>query len=181
MGASAAVTNGAQFIEFNLACPNVTENNAEGEMFQDPKLVAYTLAEFKRRFPNIPVGFKFGLYKSRDQMKKVFVACGDNLDYVSGVNAIATPVRGEDGKDILPGRSVSGVCGAVMKDLALEEIHWAAEIRKETGLKYEILGGGGVITPKDAKEFLSAGADAVQVATIALTNPLFAFEYSKKS
>jgi dihydroorotate dehydrogenase len=43
-----------------------------------------------------------------------------------------------------------------------------------------ILGGGGVITPADAKEFLSAGADVVQVATIALTNPLFAYEYSKK-
>ncbi len=177
MGASSAVTNGAQFIEFNLACPNVTENNAEGEMFQDPKLVAYTLAEFKRRFPTVPVGFKFGLYKTKDQMKKVFSACGDNLDFVSGVNAIATPVRDESGKDILPGRTVSGVCGAVMKDIALEEITWAAEIRKENGLKYEILGGGGVITPKDADEFLEAGADAVQVATIALANPLFAYEY----
>jgi dihydroorotate dehydrogenase len=177
MGAAAAVTNGAEFIEFNLACPNVTENNAEGEMFQDPKLVAYTLAEFKRRFPNTPVGFKFGLYKNKSQMKKVFSACGDNLDFVSGVNAIATPVRGDDGKDILPGRMVSGVCGAVMKDIALEEIQWAAEIRHEEGLKYEILGGGGVITPQDADDFLSAGADAVQVATIALTNPLFAYQY----
>ena len=110
-------------------------------------------------------------------MKKVFASCGDNLDYVSGVNAIATPVRDENGKDILPGRTVSGVCGAVMKDLALEEIRWAAEIRREKGLKYEILGGGGVITPKDADEFLMAGADAVQVATIALTDPLFAYHY----
>ena len=177
MGAAAAVTNGAEFIEFNLACPNVTENNAEGEMFQDPKLVAYTLAEFKRRFPKVPVGFKFGLYKNKEQMKKVFASCGDNLDYVSGVNAIATPVRDENGKDILPGRTVSGVCGAVMKDLALEEIRWAAEIRREKGLKYEILGGGGIITPKEVDEFLAAGADAVQVATIALTDPLFAYHY----
>ncbi len=178
MGASAAVTNGAEFIEFNLACPNVTENNAEGEMFQDPKLVAYTLAEFKRRFPDVPVGFKFGLYKTKEQMKKVFAAAGDNLDYVSGVNAIATKVHDGKGNDILPGRSVSGVCGSVMKEIALEEIQWAAEIRKEQGLKYEILGGGGIIEPKDVKQFLSAGADAVQVATIALANPLFAYEYS---
>lgn len=179
MGATAAITNGADFIEFNLACPNVTENSVEGEMFQDPKLVSYTLAEFKRRFPNIPVGFKFGLYKNKEQMKKVFAACGDNLDYVSGVNAIATKVHDGNGNDILPGRSVSGVCGAVMKDLALEEIEWAAQIRKENGLKYEILGGGGVIEPKDVDQFLSAGADAVQIATIALVNPLFAYEYLK--
>ena len=181
MGATAAITNGAEFIEFNLACPNVTENSAEGEMFQDPKLVAYTLAEFKRRFPSVPVGFKFGLYKNKEQMKKVFAAAGDNLDYVSGVNAIATKVHDGTGKDILPGRSVSGVCGAVMKDLALEEIEWAADIRKKGGLKYQILGGGGIIETKDVDQFLSAGADAVQVATVALANPLFAAEYFKKT
>ncbi len=67
-----------------------------------------------------------------------------------------------------------------MKEIALEEIGWAAEIRHEEGLKYEILGGGGIINPSDADEFLSAGADAVQVATIALANPLFAYEYNKK-
>lgn len=176
--ATAAVSNGAQFIEFNLACPNVTENSEEGEMFQNPKLVAYTLSEFKRRFPQTKVGFKFGLYKSRDQMRKVFAAAGSNLDYVSGVNAIATPVTDAQGQDVLPGRRTSGVCGAVMKSIALEEIEWAAEIRQKEGLKYEILGGGGIIEPPEVDEFLSAGADAVQVATIPLTNPLFAHEYN---
>ena len=179
--ASAAVVNGAEFIEFNLACPNVLENTAEGEMFQDEKLVAYTLGEFKKRFPNTPVGFKFGLYKSKEQMKKVFKAAGDNLDYVSGVNAIATKVTDDKGKEILPGRMTSGVCGAVMKEIALEEIKWADEIRKEEGLKYEILGGGGIIEVKDVQEFLEAGADAVQVATIPLVNPLFAHEYYLKN
>src|SRR3989344_4661781 len=51
MAATAAATSGTQVLEFNLACPNVTENKAEGEMFQDEKLVAYVLREFKKRFP----------------------------------------------------------------------------------------------------------------------------------
>ncbi len=172
--ASAAVTSGAEFIEFNLACPNVLENSTEGEMFQDEKLVAYTLGEFKKRFPNTPVGFKFGLYKNKEQMRKVFKSAGKNLDYVSGVNAIATIVTDDNGREILPGRMTSGVCGKIMKDIALEEIRWADEIRKEEKLKYEILGGGGIIEVGDVDEFLKAGADAVQVATIPLVNPLFA-------
>lgn len=175
--ASAAVIAGAGVIEFNLACPNVLENTEEGEMFQSDKLVAYLFAEFKRRFPMVLAGFKFGLYKDKEQMRKVFKAAGDNLDFVSGVNALAVPVLAEDGSEILPGRVKSGVCGKIMKDIALEEIQWADQIRKEEGLKYQILGGGGIIEVEDVDEFLDAGADMVQVATIALADPLFAYKY----
>ncbi len=177
VAASAAVIAGAKVIEFNLACPNVLENSEEGEMFMSPELVKYLFTEFKRRFPETKCGFKFGLYKNKEQMRQVFKAAGENCDYVSGVNALAIPVLGEDGAEILPGRNKSGVCGRVMKDIALEEIKWADEIRKEAGLKYEILGGGGIVEISDVDEFLAAGADMVQVATIAMTNPLFAYEY----
>lgn len=177
VGAAVAVSNGVDFVEFNLACPNVTENIEEGEMFQSPELVSYLLAEFKRRFPNTPVGFKFGLYKSKDQMKQVFLAAADNLDYVSGINAIANPVVAKDGSEILPGRKTSGVCGKLLQDIALESIKWAGEIRQEEDLKYEILGGGGIIEVSDVDKFLEAGANAVQIATVALTDPLFAYKY----
>lgn len=175
--ALAAVESGAQVIEFNLACPNVTDNKEEGEMFQDEKLVSYTLTQFKRRYPKIPAGFKFGIYKSKEQMKKVFAAGGDNLDYVSGINAIAMKVLGKDGKEILPGRTDSGVCGRLIQNIALESIKWADQIRKEERLKYEILGGGGIVEVEDVDRYLKAGADMVQVATIAMVDPLFAYKY----
>jgi len=177
MAGTAAAISGAQVLEFNLACPNVTENAVEGEMFQDDKLVAYILAEFKKRFPQIPCGFKFGLYKSKEQMKKVFMAGGDNLDYVSGINAIAMTVLGGKGEEILPGRKTSGVCGRADQTIALEAIKWASEIRKEEGLKYEILGGGGIVEVKDVDRYLEAGADMVQIAAAALSDPLLAYKY----
>lgn len=175
--ASVAATNGADFVELNLACPNVTENKEEGEMFQNAKLVEYTLHEFKRRFPKTPIGFKFGLYKNKEQMRKVLLAAGKNLDYLSGINAIAMQVVGKNGEEILPGRKKSGVCGKILQDIALEYIEWAAQIREEEVLKYEILGGGGILTPEDVDTYLKAGADMVQVATIALADPLFAYKY----
>lgn len=177
IAATAAALSGAQIIEFNLACPNVTENKKEGDMFQDAKLVSYTLSEFKRRFPNTACGFKFGLYKSKEQMKKVLVKAGDNLDYISGINTVGMTVVAKDGKDILPGRRVSGVAGRADQHLALEAIKWADEIRKAEGLKYEILGGGGIVEVEDVDRYLNAGADMVQVAAIALANPLFAYKY----
>lgn len=177
IAASAAVTAGAQVLEFNLACPNVTENKLEGEMFQDEKLVTYTLGEFKKRYPNIPAGIKIGIYKSKAQMKKVFSSAGDNLNFVSGINAIAMTVLAKDGSEILPGRKVSGVAGRADQALALEAIEWAAKIREEEGLKYEILGGGGIVEVADVDRYLNTGADMVQIATIAMINPLLAYEY----
>lgn len=177
MAASVAATHGADIVELNLACPNVVDHPEEGELFQSGELVKYATAEFKRRFPTIPVGIKFGIYKSKAQMKKVFKAAGDNLDYVSGINAPAQPLLAEDGSEILPGRRSAGICGWADREIALEHISWADEIRKEEGLKYEVLGCGGIVEVEDVDRFLSAGADAVQVATIALADPLFAYKY----
>lgn len=177
MAATAAVIGGAQVVEFNLACPNVTENSQEGEMFQSADLVKYLFSEFKRRFPKTSAGFKFGLYKSKGQMKKVFSAAGDNLDYVSGINAIAMTVLGKNGQAILPARITSGVCGKLIQDIALESIRWADRIRTEEGLKYQILGGGGIVEVEDVDRYLAAGADMVQVAAIAMADPLLAYKY----
>lgn len=177
VAATAAVLGGAQVLEFNLACPNVTENPKEGEMFQSVDLVKYLFSEFKRRFPAIPAGFKFGLYNSKDQMKKVFYEAGDNLNYVSGINALKMTVLAKDGSEILPGRKASGVCGIADQIIALEHIKWAAEILEEEGLKYQILGGGGIIEVEDVDRYLSQGADMVQVAAIALADPLLAYKY----
>ena len=172
-----AARAGVQVVEFNLACPNVTDNKEEGEMFQDAKLVALTLKEFKKKFPKVKAGFKFGLYKNKGQMKKVLRAADKNLDYVSGINAIAMTVLGKNGKEILPGRKTSGVCGKLIADIALEEIRWADQIRREEKLKYEILGGGGIVEVEDVDRYLKAGADMVQIATIAMVDPLFAYKY----
>ncbi|MEK7616456.1 MAG: hypothetical protein AAB414_00170 [Patescibacteria group bacterium] len=175
--ATAAAKAGIKVIEFNLACPNVTDNKEEGEMFQDAALVSYTLKAFKKKFPKVKAGIKFGLYKNKAQMKKVFKDAGKNLDYVSGINAIAMTVLRQDGKEILPGRTKSGVCGKLIQDIALESIEWANQIRKEEKLKYEILGGGGIVEVSDVDKFLKAGADMVQVATIVMVDPLFAYKY----
>lgn len=177
VGATAAVLGGADVIELNLACPNVTENPQEGEMFQNVKLVKYVLSEFKRRFPKVSVGIKFGVFDSKDQMKKVFYEAGENLNYVSGINALKMTVLASDGSEILPGRKSSGVCGIADQKIALQHIKWAAQIREEEGLKYEILGGGGIIEPSDVGRYLNGGADMVQVAAIALADPLLAYKY----
>lgn len=174
---TAAITNGAQLVEHNLACPNVTEHPEEGEMFMNEPLVKYLFASHARLFPNTPAGMKVGVFKSYEQMVRILVAGGDNMRFISTINAIGTQVVGKDGKDILPGRRQTGVAGKVDQQIALEQVDWAAQIREREGLKFEIIGGGGINGPEDADRFLNTGATIVFSGSGVLANPLMAHEY----
>jgi len=44
------------------------------------------------------------------------------------------------------------------------------KVREEFGMKYDIVGVGGVTTPRDFKEYREAGADVVMTATAAMWN-----------
>lgn len=179
IGGTAAAVSGAQVIEFNLACPNVTDHPEEGEMFQNPQLVRYLFAEWKRRFPNNPAGFKAGLYKDKDQMRRVLAGGGDNLGFVSLINAVAMKVVDGEGNKIIGGGTIekAGTCGVPLQTIALEEIEWAADIRESEGLRYEIIGGGGIVSVWDVDRYRDAGADVVFSGSYVFANPLFAYEY----
>ena len=49
-----------------------------------------------------------------------------------------------------------------------------AKLREELGMKFAIVGVGGVSSVEDFKKYRAAGADAVMSATGAMWNPLLA-------
>lgn len=174
---TAAVVAGADLVEFNLACPNVTDHPEEGEMFQSPELVRYLFSEWHRRFPKIPAGMKGGLYADKDQMRRVFAEGGDSMGFVSLINAVSMEVLGKDGNQIVGAGRRAGTFGSIIRPLALEEIEWAAQIRVKEGLPYGIIGGGGITSVEDVDTYLSAGADVVFIAGYAFHRPEFAYDY----
>ena len=54
------------------------------------------------------------------------------------------------------------------------------KLREEFGMKYAIVGSGGVTSPADFKEYRDAGADVVMTATGAMWNPYLAKEIKEK-
>lgn len=175
--ATAAVVAGAQVPEFNLACPNVTDHPEEGEMFQSPQLVSYLFAEWHRRFPGILAGFKAGLYKDRDQMRRVLAAGGDNIGFISLINAVAMEVLDRDGNQIVGAGRKAGTFGPIIRRLALEEIEWAADIKIKEGLPYEIIGGGGITSVEDVDTYMNAGANVVFSGSYIFHRPELAYDY----
>ena len=116
-----------------------------------------------------------------DEIEKLAETIDDIATYVSAIsviNTIPAPIVDEKGNQALPGkgRLTGGVCGASIKWAGLEMVSKLDQLRKNKGYKYEIVGVGGVMTPKDFHDYRTAGADLVQSCTGAMWNPNLAAE-----
>lgn len=76
-----------------------------------------------------------------------------------------------------PDRPRSGVCGAPIRQAALEFVKSARDVINRRQLGLTLIGVGGVTTAQHVFDMLEAGADVVQCATGMMWNPLLAHEY----
>lgn len=83
-----------------------------------------------------------------------------------------------DGSPALgPDRPTSGVCGAPIRQAALEFVRAARDVIDSRQLGLTIIGVGGVTCGQHVCDMLAAGADFVQSATGMMWNPLLADAY----
>ena len=158
--------NGADAIELNFSCPNMTEEGLGADVGQNPELVErYTAAA--RRGVSIPLMAKLTpnvayMSPAAEAAKRGGangVSAINTIKSIMGVN-IHTFVSSPDVK----GRSaVGGYSGNAVKPIALRFI---AEMGQNPNLTdMHISGIGGIETWQDALEFMLMGASTVQVST----------------
>lgn len=101
------------------------------------------------------------------------------FEAISAINTISKRVVNARGKQALPGRDVSGVCGAAIRPFGIATVKNLVKARKKLGLDFEIIGTGGVMQAKDVLAYLDAGANHVHTATAAMFNPYLAYEFAR--
>ena len=176
--AALAKKAGAMFIEANLACPNVS--GAEDPfLFKDPKAVQLVSKVIKDKIGQLPLVLKIGYFDKYPDLVAVLRAAKDNFEAVSAINTIPKKVIAKNGKQILPGRDISGVCGCAIKEYGLKMVKNLVKARKELRMKFEIVGVGGVMKPEDVISYLKAGANHVHSATAIMFNPYLAYEFQQ--
>ena len=175
--ASMAKKAGAMFIEANLACPNV-KGSENPNLYKDAKAVRAIVLSIKSKIGKTPLALKIGYFEKYQDLLQVFSGIKGKFEGVSAINTISKKVVDKNGKQILPGRDVSGVCGFAIKDYGIKTVKNLAKARKYLNHKFEIIGVGGVMTPKDVVDYLKAGADHVHSATAIMWNPYLAYELS---
>ena len=157
-----AVEAGADVIECNFSCPNMEEHGTGSDVGQDPETVRrYTAAT--RRGTNLPI-----LAKMTPNITDMTVpAVQAKLGGADGIAAINT-IKSITGVNIdtlvafpsVHGHSmIGGYSGRAVKPIALRFI---ADLGRCEALKgLHISGMGGIVTWRDAVEFLLLGAGSL--------------------
>ena len=170
LAAKLAYETGAKILEANLSCPNIGN---EGLVCYNLIATDAVVKGIRKVIGNTPLILKVGYYKNDKDLEKLAKIANEYGNDVAGVNTLQTAVFDKKGEQALPGptRLRSGVCGSGIKWAGLETVTKLKKIKEKNNYKFSITGVGGVINPKDYKDYIKAGADAVMSATGAMWNP----------
>lgn len=157
---------GADMIECNFSCPQMTEKGLGSDVGSDPALVKkYT--EAVKRGTSLPVLAKMTPnITCMEESAKAAVQAG--ADGLAAINTIKS-VMNVDLHDFVSAPAVSGHCavggysGKAVKPIALRFVH---DMKKDPELAdVPISGMGGIETWRDAAEFIALGCETVQITT----------------
>ena len=179
IAAKLANQTGVKVLEANLSCPNIGN---EGLVCYNLEATEKICKAIRKAIGKTPLILKVGYYKNDKDIKKIAWVANKYADAISSINTLQVEIVDKNGHQALPGpnRLRSGVCGAPIKWAGLEMVKKLNKVRKDKKYKFEIVGVGGVMTPKDYFEYRKAGTDLVQSATGAMWNPYLAYEIWKK-
>lgn len=149
-------------LEMNVSCPNV---KAGGHTFgQDPAVLARVVAA-TRAATRLPLIVK--LAPNVPDFRPYVAACEESgADALALINTIPAMVIDIETRRPVLGNRTGGLSGRGIHPAAVKAVY---DVHACT--KLPILAMGGVYEPKDAIEFLLAGATAVAVGTATFTDP----------
>lgn len=152
------VADRADGLELNVSCPNVKQG---GVAFgRDPEICARIVTEVKKR-TKLPVIVKLTANFCDPLVvgRKCVEAGADGLSLINTLHAMAFDV--EEKKVLIQG----GLSGPAIKPFALFCVHRLRE------MGVPIIGIGGIMSGRDAYEFMLAGAAAIEVGSATLRDP----------
>ena len=153
-------------IEINISCPNVKEGGVQfGNV---PEMSARVVAAC-RAATTKPIITKMSPNQTdiQENARLCIEAGTDGFSVINTLMGMAIDV--EERKPVI-GNVRGGLSGPAIKPIALLKTQQVYEVAKAHNVP--IIGQGGITTPKDAIEFLIAGASAVGIGTALFYDPL---------
>ena len=153
-------------IEINISCPNVKEG---GVAFGNDPEMSFRVVEICRKNTTKPIITK--LSPNQTDIAANAVRCieagSDGLAVINTVMGMAVDI--ETKKPVI-GNNRGGLSGPAIKPIALLKVHQVYQVSKKHSIP--IIGQGGIVSAKDAIEFIIAGADTVGIGTALFYDPL---------
>lgn len=153
---------GVGAIELNISCPNVAKGGLQ--FGTDPDMV-YQVVQMVRRNTRLPVIPKLSPNVT-DIVAIAQAAQAGGADALSMINTLMGMAVDIERRRPVLANVFGGLSGPAIKPVALRMIYQVFP-----QVKLPILGGGGIISTRDALEFLMVGASAVSIGTGIFVNP----------
>lgn len=152
-------------IEVNLSCPNVIHKGAKSTLIaQDAGAVGRIMAKLRKVTKHTLIA---KLSPNVTDIKEIAIACEEaGSDAISLINTYPAMLVDIDTMEPKLGNITGGLSGPCIKPLALKCV-WDAY----QAIKIPIIGMGGIMTYKDAIEFILCGASAIQVGSANFVDP----------
>jgi dihydroorotate dehydrogenase (NAD+) catalytic subunit len=168
---------GAQIIEANFSCPNISSK--EGSLFCDSESAFLIASRLVKAINPLPLLVKVGNYPGRELLLENLKSLARaNVRGVCGINSLPRHVLDHEGKPALgKDRETSGICGDLIRPCALEFLKDASRIIAEERLDLELAGCGGIMQAHHFDEFLNAGAKVAMCATGMMWDPYLAVKW----
>lgn len=154
---------GVHAVEINISCPNVKKG---GIVFgTDPSEAARVVEAVKKSAGRLPVITKLSPNVTDIKtMARAVEAAG--TDAISLINTLTGMVVDVDRRRAVLATGTGGLSGPAIRPVAVRMVWEAAR-----SVKVPVIGMGGIVTARDALEFIIAGATAVQVGTASFIAP----------
>jgi dihydroorotate dehydrogenase len=163
-----AVEHGADTIEINLSCPNVS--TCDGQLYQQPSDAAVIARQVRDAIGPTPLVAKIGYFSHPAESERLLTALAADVTAIAATNCIVAKVVDGEGRAYFDGQP-RGIAGKSILDASVRQTEMIAEQIAKQGLGLRVIGVGGISTADDVRRYLSAGAEAVQLATAAMIDP----------
>ena len=163
-----AVESGADGVEANFSCPNVS--SVDGQLFLNPTDAGIVAAQLREAIPDMPLLLKVGYIDNRETAHEFLEAVEPFADALVMVNGLSAKVRQPNGELLFEGQC-RGIAGEAIRETALEQLALFDGLIRQFGLDVRLVGVGGLGQAADVRACLDRGCEAVQFATAAMLNP----------
>ena len=163
-----AVDSGADCIETNFSCPNVS--TCDGQLYQDAAQSRVVATAVRAAIGRIPLIIKVGHLTSSESMASLISAVGDSAHALAMTNSVATTV-GDSDDDLMFDGQRRGICGDAIHDASVAQVRQFSQVVTDSDHDLRLIGVGGISDAQHVRNYLDAGAHACQLATAVMTDP----------
>jgi dihydroorotate dehydrogenase len=164
-----AVESGADCVEANFSCPNVS--SADGQLYQQPGAAAVVAERVRIAIGKTPFIIKIGFFDDQSRCHELLDAVGPFADALAMTNCISAAVKQPGGEKLFSGQA-RGIGGDNIRAASIDQVRVFANLVRERGYSTKIIGVGGISSAAHVQDYLSAGAESVQLATALMLDPL---------